>query len=79
MGVKVESDKNSIKIFGNPRLELTKNYEVKNYRKDHRVLMMSVIAALSLGGNWKISDPDSVNTSFPSFFKIIKKLGGKFR
>ena len=36
--------------------------------------MMSVIAALSLGGNWKISDPDSVNTSFPSFFKIIKKL-----
>ena len=79
MGVKVESDKNSIKIFGNPRLELTKNYEVKNYQKDHRVLMMSVIAALSLGGNWKISDPDSVNTSFPSFFKIIKKLGGKFR
>ena len=46
--------------------------------KDHRVFMMSVIAAMSVGGNWKIYDPDSVETSFPSFIKIIKNLGGKF-
>ena len=45
--------------------------------KDHRVFMMSVIAALTLGGKWKIYDKDSVNTSFPSFLKIIRNLGGK--
>ena len=39
--------------------------------------MMSVIAALTFGGNWKINDKDSINTSFPNFLKIIKKLGGK--
>ena len=39
--------------------------------------MVSVIAALSLGGNWKIYDPESIKTSFPNFLDIAKKLGGK--
>ena len=36
--------------------------------------MMSTIAALTLGGNWKISDADSINTSFPKFLKILREL-----
>ncbi len=79
IGIKVESTKDSIKIYGNPNLKLNKNFIIKNYLKDHRILMMSVISALSLGGSWKIYDPDSVKTSFPSFFKIIKKLGGQIK
>jgi len=39
--------------------------------------MMSAVAALTLGGNWTIHDPDSIKTSFPSFIKIIKKIGAK--
>jgi 3-phosphoshikimate 1-carboxyvinyltransferase len=39
--------------------------------------MMSTIAALTFGGEWKIYDPDSIKTSFPSFLKIIKKLNKK--
>ena len=39
--------------------------------------MMSCIAALVFGGKWEIHDKDSINTSFPKFFNIIKKLGGK--
>ena len=35
--------------------------------KDHRVFMVSVIAGLTLGGKWKIYNPESINTSFPSF------------
>ena len=77
MGVKVISNKNSIKIYGNPNLKLDKNYEIKDFLKDHRVFMMSVISALSLGGTWKIFNPESVKTSFPSFLKIISKLGAK--
>jgi len=77
IGVKVKSDNESIKIYGNPNLKINKNIRIKNYMKDHRVFMMSVIAALSLGGKWKIYDKDSVNTSFPSFLKIVRNLGAK--
>ena len=41
--------------------------------------MMSTIAALSFGGKWKIHNQDSIQTSFPSFLNIIKKLGGKIK
>jgi len=77
IGVKTELTNHSIKIYGNPNLILYKNYEVKNYLRDHRIMAMTTVAALTLGGKWKINDPDSINTSFPSFLKIIKNLGGK--
>jgi len=77
IGIKTELTNHSIKIYGNPNLNLYKNYEVKNYLRDHRIMAMTTVAALTLGGKWKINDPDSINTSFPSFLKIIKSLGGK--
>ena len=62
-------NKNSIKIFGNPNLKINKKIIIKNYLKDHRVFMTSVIAALSFGGNsvWKIYDKESIKSSFPNF------------
>ena len=79
MGVKVKKIKKSgIKIWGVPGIELKKTYIVKKFLKDHRIFMVSVIAALTLGGNWKIYDAkDSFKTSFPSFLKILKSLGAK--
>ena len=76
MGVKVITNENSIKIFGNPDLTINKKIIVKNYLKDHRVFMTSVIAALSFtdGGVWSIANPESVKTSFPNFLKIINEL-----
>ncbi len=50
MGVKTIITKNSIKIFGNPKLKVDKKIVIKNYLKDHRVFMTSTIAALSFGG-----------------------------
>tara|TARA_Y100000741_G_scaffold346873_1_gene313646 strand:+ start:891 stop:2219 length:1329 start_codon:yes stop_codon:yes gene_type:complete len=78
IGIKVIETKNSLKIYGNPNLNLDGKYVVKNFMKDHRAFMMSAVAALSLGGDWKIHDSDSVKTSFPTFLNIIKKLGAKF-
>ncbi|MFL2886506.1 MAG: 3-phosphoshikimate 1-carboxyvinyltransferase [Candidatus Pelagibacter sp.] len=75
IGVKVLRKNDNIKIYGNPNLSLKKNYHIKNYLKDHRIFMMSCIAALTLGGNWKIDDKDSVKTSFPKFISILKYLG----
>ena len=74
IGIKTITTKDSIKIYGNPRLNLKKKIIIKNYLKDHRVFMTSVIAALSFGGEWNIHDKDSIKTSFPNFLKIIKDL-----
>ena len=71
MGVKTITTADSIKIFGNPDLNINKKIIIKNYLKDHRIFMTSVIAALSFGGNWVIHDKFSIKTSFPSFMEII--------
>ena len=77
IGVKTKLTNESIKIYGQPGLKLNKDYQIKNYLKDHRIFMMCTVAALTLGGKWKINDPDSIKTSFPSFLDLIKDLGGK--
>jgi 3-phosphoshikimate 1-carboxyvinyltransferase len=74
MGIKTKITYNSIKIYGNPNLEIDKEIIIKNYMKDHRVFMTSVVAALTFGGKWTIHDKDSIKTSFPSFLEIISSL-----
>ena len=76
IGIKYIRYKNDIKIYGNPNLTLSGNYIIKNFRKDHRVFMMSCIAALTFGGKWKIHDKDSINSSFPIFTQN-PELGAK--
>ena len=77
MGIKTKLTRDSIKIYGQPNLKITKPIVVKNFLKDHRIFMMSTIAALTCGGKWKIHDKDSINTSFPSFLKIVKQISNK--
>ena len=77
MGIKTELTNNSIKIYGQPDLKIKKLITIKNYLKDHRIFMMSTIAALTCGGQWKIHNKDSINSSFPTFLKIIKKINNK--
>ena len=74
MGVKTKTTSDSIKIYGNPNLEVNKEIVIKDYLKDHRVFMTSVIASLAFGGKWTIHDKDSIKTSFPSFLKIINDI-----
>ena len=79
LGIKTELTKDSIRIFGNPAVDLKRTINIKNYYKDHRIFMTSVIAAFTFGGKWKIDDIDSYKSSFPSFLDIVKKLGYKFK
>ena len=75
MGIKTELTNETIKILGNPSLDLkNKKILISNFLKDHRVFMSSVIAAMAFGGEWLIHDKDSINTSFPEFLDIIKEL-----
>ena len=76
MGIKTITTDSSIKIFGNPNLKINKKIVIKDYLKDHRVFMTSVIAALSFDGKgfFEIHDKDSIKTSFPNFLNIIEDL-----
>tara|TARA_Y100000996_G_scaffold10227_1_gene8385 strand:+ start:11 stop:1198 length:1188 start_codon:yes stop_codon:yes gene_type:complete len=76
LGVKTSTTNDSIKIYGNPNLNLNsdKIIRIKNYLKDHRVFMTSLIAALTFGGKWIIHDKDSIKTSFPNFLKVIENI-----
>jgi len=74
MGIKTQLTNSSIKIFGDPKIKVEKKIIIKDYLKDHRIFMTSVIAALSFGGEWHIHNKDSINTSFPNFLKILTNL-----
>ena len=77
IGIKVDEKFDSLKIYGNPNLKIKKKVIIKNFLKDHRVFMMSCVAALTLGGDFEIYDKNSINSSFPNFLDLLKKLGAK--
>tara|TARA_Y100000768_G_scaffold331198_1_gene270331 strand:- start:740 stop:2050 length:1311 start_codon:yes stop_codon:yes gene_type:complete len=74
LGIKTIMTDSSIKIYGNPNLKVNRKIIIKDYLKDHRVFMTSVIAANVFGGEWTIHDRDSTKTSFPSFLETIENL-----
>ena len=49
------------------KLKINKRIIIKNYLKDHRVFMTSVIAALSFGGLWEIV----IKTQLKPHFQIF--------
>ena len=70
MGIKNVLTNKSIKIYGNPNLEIKKKIVIKNFLKDHRVFMTSVYCSFNfLEVNGQIFDKDAINTSFPILFK----------
>ncbi len=75
MGIKTVLKDNTLKIYGNPNLKIKKEIKIKNYYKDHRIFMTSVIGGLVLGGKWTIHDVNSYKSSFPSFMNILRKIG----
>ena len=75
MGIRNITTKDSIKIYGDPYLKIKRKVVIKDYLKDHRVFMTSVIAALTFGGKWIIHDKGVEKTSFPSFLEKITYLG----
>ena len=79
MGIKNVLTDKSIKIYGNPNLEIKNKIIIKNFLKDHRVFMTATVAALIFGGDWSIANKEAINTSFPSFLKKIEYLGAKIR
>ena len=77
VGVKSVSTKNNIKIYGKGLFETYKKIYVKNLG-DHRICMSTFVLASIIGAKAKIMNFETVNTSSPSFLKIMKQLGANF-
>ena len=78
IGVKSIFKNNQLKIFGKNEINLSrKKIRVSNLG-DHRICMSVAILSLLTGVRSNISHFETVNTSSPSFLKIIKSLGGKY-
>ena len=71
IGIKTKLKNDSIKIFGNPNINLNKSYKIETHF-DHRICMTSFIIGQIFGGKIEIKDCDSINTSFPKFLTIMK-------
>ena len=74
-GVRVESKKDTIIIHG--KCELKKGgIEIKT-NLDHRMAMSALIMGLVSKKEIKIDNSDTIKTSFPSFYKVMIKVGAK--
>ena len=78
IGIKTIASKDQIKIFGKGMVNASgKNINVQSLG-DHRICMSSFVLAALTGAKTKIKNFETVNTSSPSFLKIMKSLGAKF-
>tara|TARA_B110000438_G_scaffold299347_1_gene349343 strand:- start:162 stop:1508 length:1347 start_codon:yes stop_codon:yes gene_type:complete len=76
-GFKCKVTKGDMIIYGKKKIETeNKSISVKT-KDDHRICMSSMILSLVTGINTKIKNFETVNTSFPGFISIMKRLGGK--
>ena len=78
IGVKSVSSKNELKIFGRGMIDASNKRIIVKNLGDHRVCMSSFVLAILTGAKTKINNFETVNTSSPSFLKIMKSLGVKF-
>lgn len=62
-------------VIGNPGRNTLAGGAVKGYN-DHRIVMSFATAALNASGSILISDPASIQKSYPGFFRDYTSLGG---
>ena len=78
IGIKSVFNKGSLKIFGKGIIDASsKKIYVPNLG-DHRICMASFVLAILTGAKAKIKNFETVNSSSPSFLKIMKNLGAQF-
>ncbi len=70
MGAKIEEKKDGMLIYGPTKL---KGCQLDSYG-DHRVAMALTIAGLVASGKTVIDNTDCINTSFPGFEEILRRV-----
>ena len=78
VGVKTTSSRKGLKIFGKGMINGNNKKIIVPGLGDHRICMSAFILGILTGAVTKIKNFETVNTSSPSFLKIMKSLGAKF-
>ena len=78
VGIKSKFSSSGLKIFGKGMIDASKKKILTKNLGDHRICMSTFILAVLTGAKTTIKNFETVNTSCPSFLKIMKKLGAKF-
>ena len=76
-GIKCKTTKDSITIYGKNEIKTHNKSILVTTKDDHRICMSSMIFSLASGIKTKIKNFETVNTSFPRFISLIRKLGGR--
>ena len=79
IGVKCKLTKNEMKIFGKGMIDAQNKKIIVGNLGDHRVAMCAFILAILTNAKTTIKNFETVFTSSPSFLKIMKSLGAKFK
>ncbi len=74
MGANIRAEGDSIHIEGPVKLKGA----VVNSFKDHRTAMSLIVAGLIAEGPTTVEDIECIDTSFPTFFELLKRIGGRF-
>ena len=72
LGADIRETDDGLTIHGVPALH---GGNVEGYN-DHRIVMALAVAGVRCSGNITITDPDSINKSYPGFFGDLRSLGG---
>ena len=79
VGIETKEKKDSLVIKGKgPDYSLNGNVTIKS-RLDHRIAMSFLCLGLITENPIKVVDTDTINSSFPSFFEIMNKIGAKLK
>ncbi len=76
-GIFCKTTNDSMTIYGKEDLDVSNKSIIVKTQGDHRICMASVIFALITGIKIKIQNFETINTSFPNFMSLIRKVGGK--
>ena len=77
IGIKCNVSKDEMKIYGSKQIKEKKIIKVGKLN-DHRICMATFCLSIINGIKCTIKNFETVNTSSPSFLKIIKSIGGKY-
>ena len=77
LGANIKSKEDCIVIMGTNHHDLPGSDKMINTYNDHRIVMLASLFSIITEKAVNIGSPESVNKSYPNFFKEIEKLGGK--
>ena len=78
VGIKSKFTKTGLKIYGKGLIDASNKKIITKNLGDHRICMSTFILSIITGAKTKIKNFETVNTSSPSFLKIMKNLGARF-